>query len=58
MRYFDPDMQRGLIPIIVMQLSGDDWLPGPVTKEQLAREYRRFTLARNEAATRKRCALA
>jgi rare lipoprotein A len=35
MRYFDPNMQRGLIPITVTPLSGDDWLPGPVTNEQL-----------------------
>ena len=33
MRYFDPDMRRGLIPITVTPLSGDDWLPGPVVDE-------------------------
>jgi rare lipoprotein A len=32
-RYFDPDMRRGLIPITVTPLSGDDWLPGPVVDE-------------------------
>ena len=35
MRYFDPDMQRGLIPITIMPLRGADWLPGPVTQQQL-----------------------
>jgi hypothetical protein len=33
MRYFDPDMRRGLIPITVTPLSGDDWQPGPVVDE-------------------------
>jgi hypothetical protein len=33
MRYFDPDMQRGLITIT--PLRGADWLPGPVTEQQL-----------------------
>jgi rare lipoprotein A len=33
MRYFDPDMRRGLISITVTPLSGDDWLPGPVVDE-------------------------
>ena len=30
MRYFDPALQRGLIPISVTPLLGDDWLPGPI----------------------------
>src|SRR5262249_14200845 len=35
MRYFDPSMQRGLIPVTITPLSDDDWLPGPITNEQL-----------------------
>jgi rare lipoprotein A len=35
MRYFDPDMQRGLIPITITPLRGVDWLPGPVPEQQL-----------------------
>ena len=35
MRYFDPDMQRGLIPIAITPLRGADWLPGPVAEQQL-----------------------
>jgi hypothetical protein len=35
MHYFDPDMQRGLIPITITQLRGVDWLPGPVAERQL-----------------------
>ena len=30
MRYFDPSLQRGLVPIIVTPLLGDDWSPGPI----------------------------
>jgi hypothetical protein len=30
MRYFDPALQHGLIPIRVTPLLGDDWLPGPI----------------------------
>jgi len=35
MRYFDPDKQRGLIPIAITPLRGADWLPGPVAEQQL-----------------------
>ena len=35
MRYFDPDMQRGLIPIAITPMRGADWLPGPVAEQQL-----------------------
>jgi rare lipoprotein A len=34
MRYFDPDLRRGLIPIAVTPLSGDGWLPGPVPERE------------------------
>ena len=31
MRYFDPNLQRGLIPDVkVVPLAGDSWTPGPV----------------------------
>jgi rare lipoprotein A len=30
MRYFDPALRRGVIPIVVTPLRGDDWSPGPV----------------------------
>jgi rare lipoprotein A len=31
MRYFDPSMERGVIPgVIVTPLAGDYWIPGPV----------------------------
>jgi rare lipoprotein A len=30
MRYFDPALLHGLIPISVTPLRGDDWLPGPI----------------------------
>jgi rare lipoprotein A len=35
MRYFDPNMQRGLIPITVIPLGGNDWSPGPVAEKEL-----------------------
>ena len=35
MRYFDPDMLRGLIPIAITPLRGAEWLPGPVAEQQL-----------------------
>jgi hypothetical protein len=35
MRYFDPNMQRGLIRITVIPLRGDDWSPGPVVEKEL-----------------------
>jgi rare lipoprotein A len=35
MRYFDPDMRRGLIPIAITRLRGADRLPGPVEEQQL-----------------------
>jgi rare lipoprotein A len=35
MRYFDPFLQRGLIPdVMVMLLPGEDWTPGPIGGEQ------------------------
>jgi rare lipoprotein A len=49
MRYFDPDLSRGLIPITVTPLPGDDWLAGPVEEDQtmsIARlQYIRMRLA-------------
>jgi rare lipoprotein A len=31
MRYFDPSLQRGLVPNVkVTPLRGDDWTPGPI----------------------------
>jgi rare lipoprotein A len=35
MRYFDPGMRRGLIPITVTPLRGADWRPGPGAEQQL-----------------------
>ena len=35
MRYFDPDLQRELVPITITPLRGADWLPGPVAEQQL-----------------------
>ena len=38
MRYFDPSMQAGLIrDVKVSRLAGEDWIPGPIDKEQNVR---------------------
>jgi peptidoglycan lytic transglycosylase len=34
MRYFDPTLELGLIPLIkITPLLGDDWAPGPITSD-------------------------
>jgi rare lipoprotein A len=34
MRYFDPTLELGLVPLIkVTPLLGDDWLPGPIASD-------------------------
>jgi hypothetical protein len=40
MRYFDPDMQRGLIPIAITPLRGADWLPGACRGTTAHERYR------------------
>jgi rare lipoprotein A len=37
MRYFDPSLQRGLVPNVkVTPLSGDHWTPGPIAGKVIA----------------------
>lgn len=37
MRYFDPSLERGLVPHVkVTPLSGDHWTPGPITGKLIA----------------------